>query len=142
MRTRIIGGFLVLAGSAAAGVGLGMRFSLLPATYILFGAGVIALAVGFGLCSSSREKASRASVGFIIHVASLVAVAAAFFAYRSSGRVAPLFVAAIAAQVAVGLLLLPCVLEAKRRVGPAFIASVVVYAFMLGGSILLAVKAY
>lgn len=140
----VIGGVLVLAGSAASSAGLGFRFD--PAqsalSYALFGGGVVALGVGFGMCSAGRGKASRASVGFIVHTMSMLVTAGAFYIFRAAPRAAPTFLTALAAQLSIGLILLPCVVEARRRVGPMFLSSLAVYALMLGGSIFLAVKAY
>jgi len=135
----VVGAILVLAGSAAASAGLGFRFDPAQAklSYILFGAGVVALGIGFGLCSAGRGKASRASVGFIAHVLSMLVTAGAFYHFRT-----PIFLVAIGAQLLIGLILLPCVLEARRRVGPMFLMSLAAYVLLLGGSIFLAVKAY
>ena len=145
MGLRILGSFLVLVGGAGVCAGYAARLdpafqSVAGFWWALFAAGMVVLAIGFGMCSAARGASSRASVGFIAHVATMIMVAGSFYYWRGQKPIAAVFGAALAAQALIGLILLPCVFEAKRRVGPLFYLSLLVYVGILGGSVFVAVK--
>lgn len=135
-------GVLILAGAAAANFGLVARYTQASLAWPALVAGLLLLSAGFFLACTGRGTSSRASVAFITHVTTSIMTAVTFHQYRTTPGLSALLATTLACQVVVGLILLPCVIEAKRRVGPIFLILLLAYVAMLGGSIYVAVKVF
>lgn len=148
---RAAGPVLSLVGGAAislASVSYVSGESLLTAGVgagVAGGLGALAFTVGFVICMARSRPMGRAGTVFVVHMcltALNVTILCVWLSHRGTLSVTAVLAVVIAAQLAVGAVLLVLAANSGRRVGAAFALSLAAYLMLVGAAVFLTWKGW
>jgi len=148
---RAVGPVLSLVGGAAVGLASVAHFSREPSLAVgvgvpaAAGIGLALFTIGYVFTIAKSRPYGRASTAFVVHASLMGLTATLLFFWLVKGgdlRVGAVIATILVAQIFAGVILLCFAGGSGRRVGPAFILSLLAFIGLIGASAFLTWKGW